>query len=223
MVRRIVVGFVALAAVAGCGKSAEQKQVEEAAKQIQAAADQMAKGAQQAAAGGTAQATDQLAQGLSQFAKGLGAMSQNATPAVDYEKLKELMPDVSGWTRSNVRGEQMTMPFKISKASASYAKDSSSIKLEITDSSLNQLVMAPISMFMAVGFEEKSDDGYTKSMKLAGLPGFEKWQEARKDGEVTVVVASRFIVNADGNNVENIDIVRKVVQAVDLSKLAGMK
>jgi hypothetical protein len=115
------------------------------------------------------------------------------------------------------------MPFKISKAGARYEKGDSSIKLDITDSSFNQLLLAPLSMFMAMGFEEKSDDGFTKAVKIAGLPGFEKWQNAGKDGEVTVVVANRFIVQADGNNVENLDVVRKVVTAVDLNKLAGMK
>ena len=225
MVRRLVVVFVAIAAMAGCGKSEQQKQAEqiaEAAKQVTAGAEQAAKGAQ-AAAQGAATASDQLAQGLSQFAKGLGQMAQSSAPAVDYEKLKGLIPEIAGWTRSAPRGEQVTAPFKMSKAEARYEKGGSSIKLEIADSSFNQLILAPLSMFMAMGFEEKSDDGYTKATKISGLPGFEKWQHAGKDGEVTVVVANRFIVNADGNNVENIDIVRKAVQAVDLSKLAGMK
>lgn len=219
MVRKMVVGLVAIAAIAGCGKSEQQKQAEQMAE----AAKQVAAGAEQAAKGAQASASDQLAQGLSQFAKGLGQMGQSSAPAVDYEQLKLLIPEIAGWTRSNVRGEQVTMPFKISKAEARYQKGDGSIKLEIVDSSFNQLMLAPISMFMAMGFEEKSDDGYTKAAKISGLPGFEKWQHAGKDGEVTVLVANRFIVNADGNNVENIDVVRKVVQAVDLNKLAGMK
>ena len=226
MGRRLVVVFVAIAAMAGCGKSEQQKQAEqiaEAAKQVTAGAEQAAKGVQQAAQGTTAQASDQIAQGLSQFAKGLGQMAQSSAPAVDYERLKELIPEISGWTRSNVRGEQVTIPFKMSKAQARYEKGDSSITLEITDSSFNQLILAPLSMFMAMGFEEKSDDGYTKATKISGLPGFEKWQHAGKDGEVTAIVANRFIVNADGNNVENIDVIRKIVQTVDLNKLAGMK
>ena len=221
MLRRLVAGFVAMAAmaaIAACGKSEQQKQAEQMAE----AAKQVAAGAEQAAKGVTA-ASDQLAQGMAQFAKGLGQMAQSSAPAVDYERLKELIPEISGWTRSAPRGEQVTMPFKISKAGARYEKGDSSIKLDITDSSFNQLLLAPLSMFMAMGFEEKSDDGFTKAVKIAGLPGFEKWQNAGKDGEVTVVVANRFIVQADGNNVENLDVVRKVVTAVDLNKLAGMK
>ena len=30
--------------------------------------------------------------------------------AVDYERLKELLPDIAGWTRSEVTGEQLTTP-----------------------------------------------------------------------------------------------------------------
>ena len=218
MFRKLVVGVVALAAAAGCGKSEEQKQAEkmaEAAKQIAAGAEQAAKGANAA--------SDQFAQGMAQFAKGLGQMAQSSAPAVNFEQLVPLIPEIAGWTRSAPRGEQVTLPFKMSKAEARYEKGDSSIKLEITDSSMNQLILAPLSMFMAMGFEERSSDGYTKATKLGGLPGFEKWQNASKDGEVTVVVANRFIVQADGNNVENIDVVRKAVTAVDLNKLAGMK
>ena len=112
---------------------------------------------------------------------------------------------------------------KISKASARYEKGESSLTLEIIDSSFNQLFLAPMTMFMAVGYEERSDDGYTKAVTLAGSPGFEKWRTRRNDGKVGVIVSNRFVVSADGNNVENIDVLKKAVQAVDLGKLATMK
>ena len=215
----LVVSAFALVAAVGCGKSEEQKQAEQA----KAAAEQIAKGAQQAAQG-AAQGAEGFAKGLEQFAKGLSQMG-NATNAtvVDYEVLKTMVPEISGWTRGDVRGEQVTMGGKISKASTRYEKGDSSFTLEIVDSSFNQLFLAPFTMFMAAGFEERSDDGYSKAMTLAGSPGFEKGRKQGNDGEVTVVVANRFVVSADGNNVENIDVLKKAVQAVDLAKLAAMK
>ena len=222
----LLVSAVALVAAVGCGKSEQQKQAEQA----KAAADQIAKGAEQAAAGaqqaaqGAQQGAQAFAKGLEQFAKGLSQMGQaaNAT-VVDYEVLKTMVPEISGWTRGEVRGEQISMGAKVSKASARYEKGDASFTLEITDSSFNQLFLMPLTMFMAAGYEERSDDGYTRSLTLAGSPGFEKWRKQGNDGEVTVVVANRFVVNADGNNVENIDVLKKAVQAVDLGKLAGMK
>jgi hypothetical protein len=218
---------VALVAAVGCGKSEAEKQAEktqEAARQVAQGAEQAAAGAKQAAQGAQ-QGGQQLAKGLEQFAKGLAQMAQSSSNAtvIDFEVLKTMVPEISGWTRSDLRGEQISMGAKMSKAGARFEKGDSSFKLEILDSSFNQLFLAPMSMFMAIGYEERSDDGYTKAMTLAGSPGYEKWRKEGKDGEVAILVANRFLVNADGNNVENIEVLRKAVQAVDLNKLAGMK
>ena len=80
-----------------------------------------------------------------------------------------------------------------------------------------------MTVFMTVGHEERSDDGYSRAITLAGSPGFEKWRKNGSDGEVGVLIAGRFVVNADGNHVENIDVLKNAVQAVDLNKLARMK
>jgi len=225
MGKKSIISVVVLVSTVACGQSAQEKQAE----QMKQGAQQAAQGAQQVAqaagqaAQGAAQGSQQAAQGLEQFAKGLAQMAQSSGPTVNFEVLKALLPEMPGWTRSNARGEQVNMPFKMSKAEARYEKGDSSIHLEIVDSSLNQLVLAPFTMFMTMGFEERSDDGYKKAVKINGSPAFEEWQKQSKDGEIGVVVGNRFIVTAKGNNVESIDVVRQVVQAVDLNKLASMK
>lgn len=225
MRRGLIISVVAIVAAAGCGKSEQEKQAEQTKK----AAEQIAQGAQQAAAGaqqaaqGAQQGSQQVAQGLEAFAKGLAQMGQSQGPSIDFEVLKGLLPEIPGWTRSSPRGEQTTMPFKISKASARYQKDESTINIEILDSSLNQLILAPFTMFMTMGFEERSDDGFKRATKIGGSPAFEEWKTQSKDGEISVVVGNRFIVSVKGDNIENIEVVRKAVQAVDLNKLAGTK
>jgi len=222
MRKTLMAGMLVLVAT-GCGPSAEQqKQID----QLKKGADEAAKGAQQAAAAAQGAAKDAqtgVASGIAQFAKGLQQMAQSGGPVIDFENLKPLLPELPGYTRDTPRGEQITMPMKMSKAEARYRKDDSSIRIEITDSAFNQLILAPVSMMMAMGYEEKSDDGYTKAVTIAGSPAFEKWEKNAKNGEINVVVANRFIVTVKGNNVENIDVVRKAVQAVDLNKLAGLK
>jgi len=76
---------------------------------------------------------------------------------------------------------------------------------------------------MASGYEERSDDGYKKAGTIAGSPGFESWEKDAKKGEVTVIVANRFIVQATGRHVASIDPVKKALESVDLTKLATMK
>lgn len=172
----------------------------------------------QQAAQTVAQAGQQAAQAMQQAA----AQNQNAT-AVDFEKLVELIPEVSGWTRSKPRGQQVSMGVSVSNAKARYEKGDSSIDLEITDTSFSQLVLAPWTMMMGLGWAERSSDGYRKAQAVNGQPGFESWENEPKNGEVTVLVANRFLVNAKGRSVDNIEAVRAVVQAVDFSKLAALK
>ena len=144
-------------------------------------------------------------------------------PAVDFEKLVALLPEASGWTRSKPRGEQVNMGAAMSHAQAEYQKGESSIDLEITDSSFNQLVLSPLSMFLSSGYSERSSEGYSKAAPINGQPGFERWNNDSRQGDVTVVVGNRFIVSAKGHNIEKIDPVRALVQSVDLGKLGALR
>ena len=226
--------MAAIAATVACGQTAEQKQAQEAAKQATAAGQQAAAAGQQAAAAGQQAASAaqtatsglaQMAQGLSQMAQGLQGKNANgaAAPLVDYEKLKELVPDMDGWEKKNVKGEQTNMPFSLSQAHAHYDKGDSSMDLDITDSSLSQMFLAPMLMFVGNGFSERSDDGYKKSATAKGFPGFEEWQKDSKHAEVTAIVNNRFVVQGTGHSVDSPDVVRKLVESVDLAKLATMK
>lgn len=218
---RVAIAALMLASVLGCGTSPQSPQAEEAAKKIDEGAKTVQQGAQQAAKAGQ-QGADQMAQGLQQMAQGFQQMAQGSAKVVDYELLKALLPDVAEWTKSNARGEQLSMPVASSRAEATYEKDDSRIDLEITDTALSQLLLAPLSMFMSSGFSERSDEGFKRAVKIGGFPGFEEWNAQSKHGEVTVVVNSRFVVQATGSDVASLDAVRKVVTAVPLGKLAAL-
>ena len=150
-------------------------------------------------------------------------VAQSQAKPVDFELLKSLLPEMSGWTRTRPRGEQMNTPFAISNAKAHYTMGESTMDIEITDSALNQMIFAPFAMFMASGYEERSDDGYKKAGTIAGSPGFESWEKDANRGEVTVIVANRFVVQATGRRVANINPVKKAVETIDLAKLATLK
>jgi X-X-X-Leu-X-X-Gly heptad repeat protein len=222
VIKRVVIAGLVLASVAGCGKSSEQKQAEDASKKIQEGAQTMQQGAEQMAKGAQ-QSSDQMAKGLEQMAQGFQQMAQGSAKVVDYEQLKALLPEVDGWTRSNTKGEQLTMPVSYSRAETRYQKDDSRIELEITDTALSQILLAPMSMFLASGYSERSDDGFKRAVKVGNAPGLEEWNTESKRGEVTAVVSNRFIVHATGHDVANLDPVRKVIESVSFSKLAALK
>ena len=116
-----------LVAAAGCGKSEQEKQ----APPARASAEQLTKGAPQAA--GAPPAAPGAQQGAQTPARGPSPMSQSQANAttVDFEVLKTLVPEIRGWTRGEVRGEQLSMDGTFSKASARYEKGDSSFTLEI--------------------------------------------------------------------------------------------
>src|SRR5262245_31332821 len=158
--------LMASAFVVACGSS-QQQQAEEAAKKMEQGAQQMQKAAEQIAKDAQGSSA-QMAAGLQQMAQGFQQMAQGSAKPVDFEQLKGALPEVSGWARTNPRGEQTNMPVAISRAEARYTKDNSRVELEIVDTALSQLLLAPVSMFLGSGYSERSDDGFKRSAKVAG-------------------------------------------------------
>ena len=74
--------------------------------------------------------------------------------------------------------------------------------MKIVDSAFNQILIAPWAMFLSAGYEKETDDGYEKSTTVAGQPGFEKWNTPRKEGELNLVVAKRFLVSVEGDRLD---------------------
>jgi hypothetical protein len=207
-------------AMIACGGGSRE---EEAAKQLQQGAEQMQKAAEQGQGG-----ADQMAKGLESMAKGLSAMAggdPNAKPVdpVSFRDLMAVFPEnLSGWERSKPTGERMSSPVNYSEANVRYTKGESSLELKITDSGLNQMLIAPFAMFLTSGYEKETESGYEKSVKVGEYPGWEKWNSAGKDGELNAIVNKRFMVQVEGRNIDDPKIMHDLVAATDLRKLAGL-
>ncbi len=224
------VGCVVIATMAmvACGKSDAEKKVEEAAKQMEQAGKDMEKAGQElakaseGAGGDLAKASEAFASAMQQMA-GAGAGDQKPVDPIGFRELQTVLPTVSGWEMSKPTGERMTAPVPFSKTEARYSKGDASIDVEITDSGFNRLVFAPFMMMMAAGYEKETESGYEKSTKIGGNPGFEKWNSENKDGEITVLVANRFVVKFAGDGLDDIKALQSFAAATDLSKLASLK
>jgi hypothetical protein len=208
--------FTLCAAVVGCGGGSREAQVEQQAEQVEKAADDVQKSA------------ENMAKGLEDMAKGLTAMAggdPNAKPVdpISFKELQTVLPTISGWERSTPTGERMTMPVSFSQAEVRFTKGEAQITEKIIDSAFNQLLVAPFAMFLTAGYEKETESGYEKSIKLANYPGWEKWDRQDKDGEMSVVVNKRFIVQVDGNNIDDPAALRAVIEATDLKKLASLQ
>ena len=195
---------------AACGKSESQKAAEAASKQL----DQAAKAAEQ---GDTAKS-------LEEMGKALGALSggnanQKAVEPISFKDLQTVFPDLDGWEKGKMKGEKMTSPVPYSQAEVTYTRGESRINAKLVDSGFNQLLIAPMTMMMKAGYEKETDEGFERSTKIAGFPGWEKYDSNAKSGEVSAVVGQRFILTVEGENVPDTKALQQVAQKANLAKL----
>lgn len=145
--------------------------------------------------------------------------------AVDFRTLKELLPaDVDGLARKEATGEKNgAAGMVISTANAKYANEdgSESIDLAIVDAGGTAMLMG-LAAWSMVEIDKETEHGYEKTSTMGDYKSYEKYDNADKDGEISVLVAKRFVVTAKGRGV-SMDKIKAAVEDVDLSKLAGLK
>jgi hypothetical protein len=218
--KRLVISALTLAVLtAGCGKSEEEQRAEEAAQAAEETAQSAEKAAESAAAG-----LEAMAKGLEQMAAG-GSATVDGKPVepVRFQDLIALLPEIDGWEQQKPSGERMTSPFPTANAKARYIKDGASIEVEIVDSAFNQLMLAPLAMFLQSGYSTESTSGYEKSTTVNGQPGWEKWDIDSKNGEVNALVNKRFLVSIEGYDIEDAKVLQDVAAKMDLGKLGELK
>lgn len=235
---RLMVAVVMAAAAlsVACGKTPEEKAADamkEAATNMAKAGEEMVKAgeaAANAAAQQAAPAADQAAKGMEDFAKAMQGMAQamgganggKASEPVSFRDLQTAFPAVSGWTMDKPKGERMTAPVAFSQTEARFKNGAQAIEVKIVDSAFNQILVAPWAMFLTAGYEKETDSGYEKSTTVAGHPGFEKWNESRKDGELNLVVAKRFLVSVEGDDLTDMQQLHAFASQIDFGKLAAL-
>ena len=225
----LIVGVTALLSV-GCGKSPEEKAAEELKAATEKAAEAMAEAGAAAAQQGAAAGTE-AAKGMDEFAKAMQGMATamagapaggKAAEPVSFRDLQTAFPSVNGWTMDKPKGERMTSPVAFSQTETRYRMGDTQIEVKIVDSAFQQMMVAPWAMVLAAGYEKETDDGYEKSTILAGHPGFEKWNDRRKSGELNLVVAKRFLVSLEGDKLTDMKQLHDFAGQVDFGKLAGL-
>jgi len=143
--------------------------------------------------------------------------------AVDFRALKELLPDFKGWEKRNPRGQKTAFgQFGISNAEADYALGDAEVSLKITDTAGYSMMIAPFSIFIQSGYEEEDEEHYKKSTTVKGFPAIEEFYPSQKRGSLTVIVKNRFIVSAEGNNIEKVNTLHDFLNSVDLKKLESL-
>lgn len=144
---------------------------------------------------------------------------------IDPKLLKSLLPeDADGLKRKEASSEKTSaMGFGVSTAKASYRDDNGQdINVNITDVAGTGVALMGMAAWSMASIDKETDTGYEKTTEYQGHKAFEKYDTQSKNGEISVIVANRYIVQVEGSGV-SIDKIKSVLSDIDLSKLADLK
>jgi len=162
---------------------------------------------------------------------------------VHFKTLQEFLPTMTlpGWERSKPRGStQSALGLSTSEASVSYSgkrkekqevedeagkkrteevEVGTEITVKITDISL--VPFAAMAFAFQQDFENETEDGYEKSVTIKkSFKGVEKAQKGdSKSCELNIQVANRFLVEIRGTGFDDVQLLHKLAESMDLAKL----
>lgn len=203
-----------LIAVAGCGAD-EPAEPETAPDAAERSADDPADDA----------ANDPASAITGAINRALGG--EGSVEPVDFRTLRDLLPEeLSGMERVDASGERAGVAgFSFSQAEGEYRSDDGErrIDLQIVDGGgIAQMTMLGAA-WMQVEIDRESSDGYERTTEFEGYPAFEKLRSGPSPrSELSLVVAERFLVTANGQSVE-MDELKAAVEQLDLDELEDMR
>lgn len=220
---RLVTSAVIVAALlmSGCGKSAAEKQAEQAAEDIKKAAEAVTEAQQKG--GDTAKGMADMAKAMQGMAAAVGGGDGKPVDPVSTDALKATLPQISGWATGEPRFERMTSPIAYSQVETEYKNGNSEIDVKVVDTGYAQMLIAPWAMFLASGYSRETNEGYEKATSIGGHPGFERWEKDSKRGELNVFVGKRFLVTVEGNDLADTKVLHEIASKMDLAKIASLK
>lgn len=162
----------------------------------------------------------------------LAGMLVAALPAqqkvVNFKKLQEFLPKINlpGFTKGKPGGQTSTvLGMSTSEATLSYEKSGGdnppTIEVKISDMTGVPFGQMGASMMGATEFENETETGYEKSVKIQGFPGTEKVDNSEdgKSAQVMLFVGGRFMIELNSSGTSDIALIHKLLDAMPLAGL----
>ncbi len=174
------------------------------------------------------------AEGLKNYAEGMKESASKMeerrakgdTISMPYADLQKMLPStISGYTKEgDPKGETMNMVgMSYSTASQVYKSGDGEITVNIMDYNASYAAFGAATAMFATGFSVDNDQEHLGPVDL-GINGVKAWEDVKKKEKHSTVMAGvndRFLVTAEGRNVEP-DAVKEAIKSVDFGKLSGM-
>lgn len=145
-----------------------------------------------------------------------------AVKTVDPGALQNLLPaSISGWNRTSVENQGGgAAGIGGSNARAEFQSGDQNFSLSVTDTGVLGNI-ATLGGAINASSNKQTTTGYEKSEMQGGNMVSEKWDNQSKSGSYSVLVASRFSVEASGS-APSIDTLKSAVASVNLGQLQSM-
>jgi hypothetical protein len=148
---------------------------------------------------------------------------------ISGEMLQALLPSPDGWTRVGGRIAEVSISDRIAYtyADAQLTRDAMRMRVTVADSD----GAADVLSFLATMVVTLPDD-FTQVLKPATTitrssyktwPAAERWDGAQLKGDLTVVVAGRFVVSVEGSGLDLPQRMFEVIGPMDLKALAALR
>lgn len=154
-----------------------------------------------------------------EFARRMEDSANGKIVPVPAAQMQDMLPGSIG-VYQRTATESAAMGQMGSQASATYEAEENSFRLKIVDMSA---MGALAGMGAALGVEQSREDadGYERTQTIDGQIRTEAWDNNDKSGKYSVIVANRFLVEAEGS-AANIDELKTAVGTVDQSDLEDL-
>lgn len=206
---------VGLAVFFGCGKSAKERELEETARKLEEATKKMEAAAEKG----------NLGEAMKQF--GEAFMGGEKVETVDFRALEALLPEsLPGMKRTEAKGQKHSaLGINVSEAEGLYEDEQQGAGLSVKIGDIgNMSGMAALASYAwaRADIDRKTEGGYEKTFTHRGYRAYEEYDSEMQEGQVSILVADRFVVEISGNGVK-MEQLRAALGKIDLAKLGSLK
>jgi len=151
------------------------------------------------------------------------------TLAMNFKDLMLYLPaSLDGFKADEPEGSTTnSMGFSFSQVSRNFTKmvgdQEQSIRIELIDYNAGYSYLSGLAYWTNLNISTETTNGFERTVKtnIENVYAYEKFQKDSKNASIMYVLGYRFILNIEGNNVENFDLVKNVANKIDLKKLAA--
>ena len=156
----------------------------------------------------------------------LTVIGQAEQATLNFKDLQKFLPtaDIPGFTKGKPGGQTSSMMgMSTSEATLMYRKGDESIEVKISDMAGIPFASMGAAVMGATEFENQTENGYEKSIKIQGFGGTEKVETGEyKSAEINLFVANRFIINLQAREIGETALLYKLIEGMNLGELAKL-